>query len=211
METEAALLLLLRRRARKPDVARAVADAILIGRQASRVVSLERLQAELRALNSPMADRIDGVSLPSLVADEARAAKAAGSYAEALAKRAEQLRAEGAEAKQAANVARLKEAYRLERIATTEAAQAFSAERRRVAQLFDPETTFRVWNSELDKDRTCEICWNAHGTVVPIGEAFPDGEPGGVHPHCRCYEELTTGEWLDLDGWQKLGRQGKAS
>ncbi len=46
---------------------------------------------------------------------------------------------------------------------------------------------FKEWNADLDR-RTCPICEGAHGTIRPVGVSFPEGEPGAVHPRCRCME-----------------------
>jgi hypothetical protein len=48
------------------------------------------------------------------------------------------------------------------------------------------------WDSILDQ-RTCSACAYADGEIVRVGERFSLGEPGGVHPRCRCTFTLLFG------------------
>lgn len=75
----------------------------------------------------------------------------------------------------------------LERIAVTESSQAFSAGR----QIVTATQLMKIWNAELDK-RTCFVCSNSEGTIVGLTENFSSGEPGAVHPFCRCTWTLLT-------------------
>ncbi len=97
----------------------------------------------------------------------------------------------------------------LERIAVTESSQAFSAARSSAGALALPEAELvkeygggkpsvvtatqlmKIWNAELDK-RTCFVCENSEGTIVGLAENFSSGEPGAVHPFCRCTWTLLT-------------------
>lgn len=80
----------------------------------------------------------------------------------------------------------------LRRIAVTESAEAYGSGRAKVLRA-QPRIIrlLRVWDATLDK-RTCPICRGADGTIVGARESFPDGEPGAVHPWCRCTYTLLT-------------------
>ena len=78
----------------------------------------------------------------------------------------------------------------LDTIAITETAEAFNDERRIVLQQTESRTSgsmvlFEFWDAALDR-RTCPVCERASGTFVLLGQGFPAGRPGGVHPRCRC-------------------------
>lgn len=77
----------------------------------------------------------------------------------------------------------------------TETSQAFSAARTRVLAAARTDEAFKVWDSVLDQQRTCRICSRAHGTMVRLHEAFPQGMPGGVHPNCLCSIQIVPA-WL---------------
>lgn len=80
----------------------------------------------------------------------------------------------------------------LERLAVTEVSEAHNAERiRRLRRVEQTETAggfvvFKVWDAARDK-RMCPICEKADGAIRPPLLDFPEGDPGGVHPWCRCY------------------------
>jgi hypothetical protein len=78
----------------------------------------------------------------------------------------------------------------IERIAATENAQAFNAEREIAARELAAAPSrngewMKVWDALLDV-KTCPICRSADGTIVSLTQAFPLGMPGDVHPYCRC-------------------------
>lgn len=80
----------------------------------------------------------------------------------------------------------------LGRIAVTESSQAFNESRlallddiRRAPDVATVTELMRVWDATLDR-ATCPVCEDADGTIVGLNESFPDGEPSGVHPNCRC-------------------------
>ena len=94
--------------------------------------------------------------------------------------------------------------WRLRMGAATESADAWAAAREDVLIDFaarNPRMVpllFRVWDATMDR-RTCPTCERAHGTVVRVDEPFPEGRPGGVHPNCRCTEQILTYDEVDLD------------
>jgi hypothetical protein len=59
------------------------------------------------------------------------------------------------------------------------------------------EQWWKVWDASLDK-RTCPKCESAHGKSVRVGEDFPEGEPGGIHPRCRCEPTFLPASWVDF-------------
>lgn len=84
----------------------------------------------------------------------------------------------------------------LRRIAVTESAEAFNTGRAKLIRVVRRRELWRVWDATLDR-RTCSICEGADGTIVGADENFPDGEPGAVHPWCRCSWTLVTAEEID--------------
>lgn len=89
-------------------------------------------------------------------------------------------------AKDAARGKGIKEALatirgRIDTIARTESASVFN--RAKAASV--GAQVVRVWDATLDK-RTCPVCASAHGTRSNPDGSFSVGEPGAVHPRCRC-------------------------
>jgi hypothetical protein len=50
-----------------------------------------------------------------------------------------------------------------------------------------------VWASELD-DRTCDNCWALDGSSIEDDGVWPMGEPGTIHPGCRCVGVYMAGD-----------------
>lgn len=87
---------------------------------------------------------------------------------------------------------------RLDTIAITESSRTFSEARRDTIARVTPSRDLVIvkrWDAMLD---ACEVCSAQDGITVLITERFPAGEPGGVHPRCRCleqYEEISRFEF----------------
>jgi len=84
------------------------------------------------------------------------------------------------------------QAASLERSVVTETAIAFNdgivEEGKLIAAEYDISLE-KVWSAEMGAG-TCQVCAGLDGTVVDLDEEFPDGNPGEVHPNCRCTVEL---------------------
>jgi SPP1 gp7 family putative phage head morphogenesis protein len=104
-------------------------------------------------------------------------------------------KANGKTVARAAQAANVETASALKRTAVTESAEALNRGRTEAAwEVKGPALTLlKVWDSQLDK-RTCPTCSRADGTIVGIKENFPHGEPGAVHPWCRCTWTVLTFE-----------------
>lgn len=82
-------------------------------------------------------------------------------------------------------------ASKLELIAATEVASAFSEERERIEVEFVRENPalapvlLKLWNAKLDG--ACPVCRGLHRTARPWGMSFGTKEPGRAHPRCRCF------------------------
>lgn len=171
-----ALLVLLRRAAKNHDADRAIALAILQGRERARTLARERAAAELevRAAARPVA--VPGTREVARVAD--------------LAARTRKLATEAVEAR----ARRVLEA-KLRQIAATETVEAFEEERLRAAEeiaLREDVIIVRRWDATMDR-RTCAACDKLDGTEVPLGEPFDSGDPP-LHPGCRCSVEYLVDE-----------------
>ena len=136
-------------------------SAIVVARQHSREVGVRRLVEEAEALG---VDTSGQIALPEFVRDYRRAERIARKY-------------QRSELTDAAK----------ERIAVTESSEAFSSGRSAFARGFHHPSLIKVWNAERD---ACPVCYSADGYMVGIHENFPLGEPGSVHPFCRCYWDL---------------------
>lgn len=147
-------------------------------RQSAREAGLERLQRELRTI---VASAPAGRGY-----DIARSRMVAEGYRQALFAQAERVGS--------LEMAALATDARVATIAATETAQAFNAERQVAARQLATDEGVRlwqVWDAVLDK-RTCSRCSALHGSAVPVGESFHAGQPGALHPRCRCIATVTT-------------------
>jgi uncharacterized protein with gpF-like domain len=190
----------------------ATTGIVLAGRQRSREAAVETLQPQiaLAAEVNPALPALLEVTAEGYDYDRVRAAAVALSLADRWGRKLEDFVADGLPVGPAAELAFEQLARdpdpdkvsRLEIIAATEAAEAFDQQReddldaygRSVA--YQAETRrefaavpFKWWNAVLDK-RTCRTCSVAHGKIVLLGQPFPEGRPGGVHPSCRCVADI---------------------
>jgi SPP1 gp7 family putative phage head morphogenesis protein len=181
LAAEASLLLLLNSRAneaarkggslfsRAQSLSRGVESAVILGRDVARrsgVIDLSRTLGELTGASLPPV-----VDLADRVTDRLRA----GRFADALAKDW---------FKRAQSGVLPDITPRLELAAATENAEAFNTGRAKALARTSVKL-FRVWDAVLDR-RRCPVCASADGMIVGANEPFPIGEPGAVHPRCRC-------------------------
>lgn len=92
---------------------------------------------------------------------------------------------------QAANALSLS---KLQTIAATQSSKSFNEGKNAAADQIDPDfdkTLIKIWDSTLDSN-TCPVCAGADGDMVYIHERFTNGEPGAVHPNCRCTYHIQT-------------------
>jgi hypothetical protein len=196
-------------------IAMVLRGAIIMARKLARLAGRERLVAEIATINLGI-ELTRTVSPQTLASDFARADKVATTFSARWYKKAVALQgapqfvtfddaeedeeAEDDEAKEPESYITLATAAvlgSLDRIAATENAHAFNAEREIAARELDAAPSrdgewMKVWDALLDS-HTCPICRSADGTIVSLYEAFPLGMPGGVHPYCRCDWSLV---WL---------------
>ena len=168
-------------------VATATKQGINEVRALSRASGVARLRSEASSLGRSIVT--DGSWLPTeVVRDINRADLYSKSYAEQWLKKAnaaEETVAKAAKAASAESIGSLK------RTAVTESSEAFSSGRAKYLRSSSSLGLLRVWDATLDK-RGCPICAEADGTIVGAREPFPFGEPGSVHPACRCSWTLLT-------------------
>lgn len=160
----------------------AIRGGIVAARTLARTVGVGRLAEELGGRAVIPTDK-----LAQQLARDARRADVYGkSYARQWLRKAE----DAATVTNAAESASKATAAALERTAVTENAEAFNSSRSEVAKRA-ALGNLKVWDATLDR-RTCPVCAAADGTIVGIRERFPHGEPGSVHPYCRCTWTLLT-------------------
>ena len=155
-----------------------VAAGIEQARVISRRAGAESLAVELESLDVT-ASELSSSAIIHLGRDARRANVFARNYANAWVRNAE-----GQSVAQAAHAADAQTVGSLKRIAVTESSEAFNGGRSSAAE-GTRTSLLKVWDASLDK-RTCPVCASADGTIVGIKESFPLGQPGGVHPWCRC-------------------------
>lgn len=167
------------------DVEIASRGAIQAARQLSRIAGISRLESEAAALGFSLADRSSRL-VADATHDLVRARRAARSYASRWLGKAR-----GDTGAGDAGAAGAATRGSVERIAATESAEAFNGGRAKRLRTVEVRSLMRVWDASLDK-RTCPICFSTDGTIVSAREPFPVGEPGAIHPFCRCSFTLIT-------------------
>ena len=213
---ESALLLLLRRKVRDPlpsgivfahqTLIAKLSRVYLAGRLAARVAGVHRLVAETETFDPDLAEQLNvrertefGVATLGLI-DLRRSTAAAQGYAKRWLSNLRD--AQEAGVKDPFRSARLGSDASLQTGAITENSHAFNSGRQQATREIAPLLRrleldmARVWNAVLDK-RTCTHCTRMDGNWVLAGEQFPGGEPGAVHPRCRCHDELVPRAWVD--------------
>jgi SPP1 gp7 family putative phage head morphogenesis protein len=169
-------------------LAQGFASAIAEGRALSRGAGINQLRAELQGTGPAFAGLVS--ASPFDVARDQRRGKIFGdSYAARWVSKAQ-----GATVAKAAGAANEATVGSVRRTAITESAESFNHGRAKALQAHARSSLLRVWDAYLDR-RTCPSCSSADGTIVSIHEPFPQGEPGAVHPFCRCtWQPLTFDE-----------------
>lgn len=160
------------------QVERDLGFAIRESRRLSALAGISRLRAEAAGLGFELASAANAVEV--MAAREARrAATAAKSYARRFFRAAEQ-----------SDVQKALDATKgsLRRTAVTESSDAFNAGRKQAVKQVG-RSLARVWDALLD---ACPICAAEDGKIVGVNENFSIGEPGSVHPFCRCNWTLVT-------------------
>ncbi len=174
---------------------RDVTQAVLLARGSARDAAFEHLATQI-------ADAIEGgVNMvgDDRAEDMARAETAGDAYASAW--RATMTatvitwarQEESGSLPQAIRRASASQDYRLVRTAATEVPQAFGVETDNGVGWIAEQYKGRDWLPFLVKrwdatlDRSCERCRTLHGSYVPVGMQFSQGDiPGSVHAHCHC-------------------------
>jgi len=153
---------------------------VIAARQNARAIGVARLVAESNSVGFFLLPDYAALA-GEAVRDWARASRVAKSFA---------TRYRAAVAADSATAVK-KTAGAIQRIAATESSEAFSAGRAKALGLAPKTQLLRAWDAALDR-RTCPTCSAADGTIVGVNEPFPSGEPGAVHPYCRCSWTLLT-------------------
>lgn len=181
------------------DIERATADAVRRQRSFSRLAGVTRLEAEARGLGLTLTNR-SAALLEEAGRDIKRAASVARRYADRWALKAGGIanRAKAASSiRSAALAANVATDGSLKRIGATESSEAFNTGRAKYIRIATT-ALLRVWDATNDR-RTCPTCSSADGTIVGVREPFPTGEPGAVHPFCRCSWTLLTAAEADSE------------
>jgi hypothetical protein len=151
-----------------------LASAVFDGRLLSRQRGLLSLDQEIKRLG------FAPVAAPISIVDRAADALRANRFADRLAASWYQLVDTGN-----TRAATKLLSTRIQLAGVTENAEAFNQGRAKYLRAVSTVELLKVWDATLDK-RTCPVCSSADGTIVLAREAFPLGEPGAVHPRCRC-------------------------
>lgn len=192
------MLLLLWPQPDEDTIRRAMAKAIAAGTLLSHQVGVDQAKQDLLYFAGILGVSIPLKAAPPNLREVRRRANTAGrNYAEAWIARFEEKKEEafwGINATATETTAA--EAYRVDRIAATEAAMEVNEARREtvIGSLEDAGVDLRmfvrVWCAKLDL-KACSFCAGSHGMVAPLNGEYPNGEePGEVHPYCRCGEYI---------------------
>lgn len=213
----AAVLLLLRRRARKlasqkidpmlilGQLARELRDHIYLGRREARRLAIESLQLELKAVGYHGIIEWSGVL--SEQEDLGEAVGAGRGYLNIVWKRYQENLVGGSDQDDALDFAIKDSEKRLRVVAKTALLGAFAVERTTVQRQLVPEgeivtteqkgwaavTLIQVWNVTWCKG-TCDICEGLEHTWRPLLWSFPYGPPT-LHPNCGCYIDFIPIAW----------------
>lgn len=176
----------------------ALAGAVVRSRAAAREASDEAMRREFSAAGGDASDL--PARLGGNAEDEARGAAVGATFAEAWLAEFTSAMTPGADPREVARRAlEAVEAERVPRIAVTEAAHAFAAEREalmaehaRSCERADLPAPTKLWVCAHGGD--CAACFAMCGTTRPFGEPWTVGErsdkevlvPGQVHPGCLC-------------------------
>jgi hypothetical protein len=166
-----------------------VASGISEARVLSRVAGIESLAQEVEAVGGSF-ESVLASPAAGIPRDIRRARTFADNYAKRWLRKADEAASETVA--KAARVANTETASSLKRIAVTESSEALNGGKDSAADEIRERTSLlKVWDAQLDK-LTCPICGTADGTIVGIKESFPHGQPGAVHPWCRCTWQVLT-------------------
>lgn len=173
---------------------------LALGRAASRRESRTTYKVEWKeSLGSELPDPVN-IDDP-VPGDEAAATAAAKAYAASwLANTLETIDVAdlGKDPIRSMQEAASKVGHKLDTAAATEVARSYNEERQGIEADYAEQAADRpwmllplkIWLAEHDQ-KTCARCWGLNGTVQLIGIMWPDGEPGWIHPRCRCLSALS--------------------
>lgn len=211
LAAEAALFLLIfgvfRSARSAPQLRQGVLRAVITGRTEARTVASSAAIAQVEATGLRVVGSLSGATEYEIARATAAADGAAATWEGHLADAI----AEGMPEAEAVKAATARSGWKASQIATTEVAETWSHETGRVAAAVARQgiPLWKVWDAVLDR-RTCPVCGGSHGMAVPAGTDFPQGEPGAVHPNCRCQAILVTREQVDPVVAEKGGEPGDA-
>lgn len=163
------------------DARNSIATSVRTGLYYS-ILSSQRLGSKVAAAELRSADIEYGISNTDNHEALLKSANVANRYAAYWLLKAEES-SEDSESARATEASSVTDS-RLETIAVTESAIAYNIGKQLVYPT-DNSVLYRVWDSTFDQN-TCQVCSSADGDTVLINEKFPRGEPGEVHPNCRC-------------------------
>lgn len=201
-----ALLLLLRRRSRPTwqgsldataeRIRTQLAPVYLSGILAAQQIGIDRLRVEAAPLGVEPGDLW---IRPNPFANHLQAQAAAGWYARSWLREAERIHQTGVPLAKAIDEAEKTSAWRLRASAVTETSRSMGEARRQaMGRVKTDEQMVRVWEASGDKNM-CSRCSREHGRWVYLGEPFPLGEPGSVHPRCNCDDQLMPLSWVSFE------------
>ena len=176
------------------DVGAAVSGAILEARTLSSLKGIKSLVRELETLGIDVSRSRIAASQDATLLEHVRAARKTGSsYGKQW-----RTKATGKSVSEAARAASTDTNAALHRIGVTESSKGYGTGRKSLAERV--ATTgpklYRVYDAVLDK-RVCPSCEGSDGDIVGLKERFRYGEPGTIHPNCRCTWSLLTESEID--------------
>jgi hypothetical protein len=159
----------------------AISTALLEAKSISALRGIMALVRELESLGiNVSAARIKTAHEATLLQSALDARKTARSYSAYW-----KSKAVGNSIGEAARAADTATNARLKTIGVTESSKSYNAGRESLTKQVREPKLYRVYDAVLDK-RTCAVCESNDGDIVGLRERFRHGEPGTIHPNCRC-------------------------
>ena len=182
------------------DIARFVRNETVLTRSEAAQAGFKTAERELSAIGKaleamPQTPYRGAIPGSGIYTPEALGQRASSDFMTKVEKRVRDAASNtAAEARAAVRSAGEAIRVRLDTIAATENAGAFSQARSEAMREFVKNlereglqnAVMHRWCAYLD-ERTCQLCASLDGEVAPAGESFRGYEPGAVHARCRCY------------------------
>ena len=171
----------------------AISDSVSI----SRFAGFKQANSELKLTGTEVSGPI--VLLDYFLQDYVNARRYAANFSDLWLKHAKQSINNGNSFRESVRNANQGTLYRLQLIAGTESNKAYTEGRNAAAKSARAPglNLVKVWDSTMDRN-SCHTCYSNNGKICGLAEKFSFGEPGFIHPLCRCTYTIVSEEEASL-------------